>query len=39
MRPMWIAMLLVVLNMLGMRGSKITVSLFSLELEIGRAHV
>jgi MFS family permease len=31
-KPMWIAMLLVVINMLGMRGSKITVSLMSLEL-------
>ncbi len=32
MKPIWIAMLLVVVNMLGMRGSKITVSLMSLEL-------
>jgi MFS family permease len=32
MKPIWIALLLVVLNMLGMRGSKITVSLMSLEL-------
>lgn len=31
-KPMWIAMLLVVVNMLGMRGSKITVSLMSLNL-------
>lgn len=32
MKPIWIAMLIVVVNMLGMRGSKITVSLMSLEL-------
>ena len=32
MKPIWIAMLLVVVNMIGMRGSKITVSLMSLEL-------
>ena len=32
MTPIWIAMVLVVFNMLGMRGSKITVSLMSLEM-------
>ncbi|MBM3343789.1 MAG: MFS transporter [Betaproteobacteria bacterium] len=32
MKPIWIAMLIVVVTMLGMRGSKITVSLMSLEL-------